>query len=153
MKKIVLMLALVARLIALLPFGGAAETDIVRNYSFTFNMSVPHHFQPPDPNHNPELASVRTLDGTKTLVYFQDMSDYPDDSPMSDSFIYLDSIKKDISGEGVKWGKIYVINYNLGGVPDRRISMWFDTLEMESTMNITQSIDFFRDVRIARINR
>lgn len=120
----------------------ASETINVGNYSFTFNMTVPHQTQLP----HDTVAVVKTFDGTMGLTDWSYSNLTMDEMVLSGS-TYIGSLTKNVSDEGEKYGKIYTLP--LGA--QQWYILVFNGIELQSTMNLTQSVDFFKDVKISRI--
>jgi len=149
LEKSVVWLAFIALVVAV-QFGGlASETIIAGNYSLTFNMTVPHQIQQLDFSDGSNVM-IKTFDGR---LYFMDWGPYPSiDRSLTwwereqnrskyNDIKYIGRISKNISGKGNEDGNIYVFG--------DRFEMVFNDFEIQSSLNLTQSIDFFRDVKIA----
>ena len=149
MKKIVLVSALITLLIIVLSFGGMAiETVDVNNYSFTFNMTAPHEIRNLMTQF-PASGEIKTFDGYVVLNdrSWNGKNEFYD--PIAPDFYYIGSLKKNIAGEGDEGGRIYALtDHN-----ELTFFLEFETIDIQSTLNITQSVDFFRDLKITRIKR
>jgi hypothetical protein len=121
-----------------LSFGGvASETMTVGNYSFTFNMTVPHQIRG-------DSDSIHTFDGTVFIRdwSFSNISAF--DMVGTASMHTIGSTYKDTAGRGF----IYAVR-----VVPVFYEMVFSDIEIQSHLNLTRSMDFFRDVKITRIKR
>jgi hypothetical protein len=145
MKEPVFLIAFIALAILVPQFSGlASETVIAGNYSFTFNMTVPHQIQYLDPSKYAANVIIKTFDGR---LVFMDWGAAKDKrlewwGRKDQTTKYLGTISKNISGDGNEDGDVYVFS-------DTRFEMVFKEFDIQSSLNLTQSIDFFRDVKIA----
>ena len=109
----------------------------VGNYSFTFNMTVPHQIRG-------DSDSIHTFDGTVFIRdwSFSNISAF--DMVGTASMHTIGSTYKDTAGRGF----IYAVR-----VVPVFYEMVFSDIEIQSHLNLTRSMDFFRDVKITRIKR
>ena len=131
--------ALAVIILAMVHFCMAADEAVnVGNYSFAFNITEPHQIQGFGPNE----TIVKTFDGNIWITSLAWSN------PVSPDYYFLGFLHKKIIDEGDETGSIYASS--LGGL---RFYYGFDGFQLQSTLNLTQSIDFFRDVGITRIQR
>lgn len=148
MRKIALVSALIILLITMLSFDGiASETMTVGNYSFTFNMTAPHQI----PNSRAvQQGQILVLDGHILINDYSGLGIKTESQ--SPDYRLLEVLFKDI-GAGFIYAKrdssfhtIYLMEFE-NETKNESIS----TVYIVSTANLSQSADFFRDVKIARI--
>ena len=136
MEKIVVVSAFITLLITVSSFDGmASETVNVGNYSFTFNVTVPHQIHG---------DVIKTFDGAVYLRdwSFSNISGF--DTVDKTSSLMIGAMYKGTAGAG------YI--YAVENVPIY-FEMVFNDIEIQSHLNLTQSVDFFRDLKITRIKR
>ena len=125
----------------------STETVGVGNYSFTFNMTEPHKIVQIEP----DVAEIHTLDGGKITISTIGFGDSW--WGMSSDDTLLESGKKNVGGEGLVDTNMCVFNIK----SEDRVVIYLKSYPAEfmidSTMNITRAVDFFRDVKISRIKR
>jgi len=129
--------------------GMASETVDVGNYSFTFNMTVPHQITA---MHAKQTSEIKTFDGHVLLDDYTglNMRSYIPGETL------LGLIDKDIG-----YGSIYA-HQSDSGLGDRLFILGFEnnnsleattTAYVVSSMNFTQSADFFKDLKIKKLEQ
>lgn len=124
------LIALIALITLLMPV--MAEVISTENYTFSFNMTEPHRID----DNGSFAPRIKTFDGEILFV-----------EAGSESYAnleFLEFTKKNITGIGItpciisKWPDIL------------RYQLTFSDFNIQSTLNITHTIDFFRDVQITK---
>jgi hypothetical protein len=150
MKNFALVSALITLLITVISFDGvASETMTVGNYSFTFNMTAPHQI----PNsHAVQQGQILVLEGHILINDYSGLGIKTESQ--SPDYRLLEVLFKDI-GAGFIYAKrdssfhtLYLMEFE-NETKNENTS----TVYIVSTANLSQSADFFRDVKIARIKR
>lgn len=150
MKNFVLVSALITLLITVVSFDGvASETMTVGNYSFTFNMTAPHQI----PNsHSVQQGQILVLDGHILINDYSGLG-IKTESQSHDARL-LEVLFKEI-GAGFIYASrdssfhtLYLMEFRNETKNENTTTVY-----IVSTGNLSQSAEFFKDVKIARIKR
>ncbi len=146
MRRFLSVSMLITLLVSMILLNGATgETVTVGNFSVTFNLTAPHQTNvsvtPSYMGHYPEsVLQIKTFDGT---AVFLETSSAPFDNEVTGT--HLGYLEKDIANEGTEYG---LIAFN-----DSTFYCVFNDFWLSSSMNIMDSMDFFRYTKISRIKK
>jgi|WetSurSiteA1Bulk_404760.scaffolds.fasta_scaffold149694_1 hypothetical protein len=149
MKEGIMAMAIIALLVTVLSFYGmASETLKVGNFSLTFNMSDPHQIA----QYTPSAALIKTFDGT---IRIEDGTGYRDPDPyiawFPEGSDYIGTIGKNFKGDN--WAALVYAKPYGDNELEYIFSLGFGDLVVYSKRNLTQSIDFFRDIGITYVGK